>query len=162
MCTLIRVVFLRTNSMPAETYSYWPKTSLQSSGNKKLMLNMRNMKYGWQIDVIDRLAPYRSANMAKTQPAKKNLWFDSPMQQSSQMLWWSRRAIHCWQILQWNARGGMKRRHFGQTLFVFDITKSLESDSELSLISPSSSPSISNRVWSISRMFSISSVFGAT
>lgn len=145
------------------THSYCPNTSLQSSGNSTAILNIRNKKNGWQIDVIDRLAPNKSANVASKQPAKKYLWFDSPMQQSNQTLWWSRFAMHCWQILQWNARGGIYRRHFGHTLFVLDIVKSRSelSVSELSF-SFSSSMSISNRVWSVSRILSISSVCGAT
>lgn len=150
------------------TYSYCPNTSLQSSGNKMLILKMRNTKKGWHIEVIDRFAPNRSANMANEQPPKKYLWFDSPIQQSSQTLWWSRFAIHCWQSLQWNARGGMYRRHFGHTLFVLDIIKSHGSESlsefsfESSAFSSISSTSISKRVWSTSRTCPISSVCGAT
>lgn len=102
------------------THSYWSNTSLQSSGNKTLMLKIRKTKNGWQIDVIDKLAPNNKANMAKKQPNRKSLWFDSPIQQSNQKLWWSRFEMHCWHVWQWKARGGMYRRHFRQTLFVWD------------------------------------------
>lgn len=113
------IIMFWLNICNENTYSYWSKTSLQSSGNKTSMLKIRKTKNGWQIDVIDKLAPNSKANMAKKHPNKNSLWFDSPIQQSNQKLWWSRFTMHCWHVWQWIARK-LYRRHFGQTLFVRD------------------------------------------
>ena len=112
------------------THSNWSNTSLQSSGKKIGTPKIRPIKNGWHIDVNARFVPNINAIMLTMHPKKKNRWFDSPMQASSQMLWWSRFTIQAWQMLQWNVRGGVYLWHLEH---IFGLA-SLSSDSPSSFI----------------------------
>ena len=90
------------------------KTPVQSSGNKTLTPKTMKIGNGWQIEVNERLANSTSALKQATQPAKKYLWLNRPMQQFRKKLWWSRPITHPLQMLQWNVRAGMYFRQLAQ------------------------------------------------